>query len=103
MTQGKHLDQNKPKLQLLPLETLYPLAQVLEYGEGKYGTNNWQHGINYSRIFGSILRHLFTWWLGDDLDNESGLPHLAHAAVNILFLIYYSSYKVEFDDRTNNL
>jgi hypothetical protein len=35
----------------------------------------------------AALRHLIRWWRGEKIDPDSGLPHLAHAACSIFFLL----------------
>jgi len=87
MSGGNHYDDGKVRLDLIPVGAIYALGDVLTYGSTKYGDRNWEKGIKYSRLFASTLRHLFKWWAGEDLDKESGLPHLAHALTNIAMLI----------------
>jgi hypothetical protein len=43
--------------------------------------------MNWSRYYGAALRHLNKWNSGVDVDDESGLPHLAHAGCCIAFLL----------------
>lgn len=67
------------------------------------GENNWYKGMDWSRCFNSLQRHLFAYWKGEDLDKESGLPHLAHAACNIIFLLDYQLRGLkEYDDRNRD-
>lgn len=94
-------DKGKLSLSLLPLEPLEEVARVLEFGAAKYDRNNWKKGTNWTRLADSTLRHLFSWIKGEDKDPESGLSHLAHAACNLLFLLYYTEKKVGTDDRQN--
>lgn len=63
------------------------------------GDHNWRQNMSWSRLYAATLRHLTQWWLGQDLDSESGLPHLAHAACNLLFLIEYQYTNTKLDDR----
>lgn len=92
-------DGNKVRLDLLPLQPIWDVGRVLSYGSIKYADRNWEKGMRWSRCWGSALRHLFKWWMGEQCDNESGLPHLAHAACNIMYLQHYESHKVGTDDR----
>lgn len=99
MEKGKHFDDGK-----LPLESINPyveeaLASVLQYGSKKYGLYNWRGGIAWSRVFGSLRRHLHEWYKGIEIDSESGLPHLSHALANLSFLIEYSQTHKNLDDR----
>ena len=38
-------------------------------------------------LIGATIRHLTAWRSGERLDPESGLPHLAHAACSVLFML----------------
>ena len=84
----KH-DDNKPEYHLIPEEALTAVGAVLRHGAGKYGAHNWRRGMNWSRLFNATLRHLWAWWGGEDLDPETGLPHLAHALCSVMFLLAY--------------
>lgn len=94
----KH-DQNKAPLDLLPYESLEEVAKVLAFGAKKYSRGNWAKGINYSRLISAAQRHLGQFNSGEDVDDESQLPHLAHAACCILFLLYMHKKRPDMDDR----
>lgn len=98
----KH-DYNKVRLELYPPEALLATAQVLTFGAKKYRDRNWEKGIHFSRVFGALMRHLWSWWRGEDLDPETGLNHLHHAGCCIAFLQTYVERGMEaFDDRSRN-
>ena len=63
------------------------------------GARNWEKGMDWSRVYGALLRHLFSWWRGYDKDPETGLSHLAHAGCCVLFLLAYTLRNVGKDDR----
>lgn len=92
-------DENKTRLDLLPLRPLQDVGDILTLGATKYDAHNWRKGMKWSRFYAATLRHLFAWWQGQDLDPESGKSHLAHAACNILFLLEYTYSHKELDDR----
>ena len=103
-TEVKHVeatkhDSQKPRTDLLPFEALEEVSKVLSHGASKYADHNWRKGMNWSRLLGASLRHLFAWARGEDLDKESRLSHLAHAACCILFLISYTLNGSGTDDR----
>ena len=98
--EGRKFDKEKPRVDLLPGDALLELAQVLGANIGKHGERSWERGKPWSKDFGSLLRHLWAWWGGEELDKESGLPHLAHAGCRILFLIAYSLRNKGLDDRS---
>ena len=84
---------------LLPPEPIDALLQVLEAGARKYGERNWEKGISWIEIWQALMRHLWAWRKGEDLDPESGLPHLHHALANLAFLVAYRARKIGADDR----
>lgn len=96
---GNKFDGEKLPLDLLPPEFLRQTAAVLAHGAKKYGRWNWREGIRYSRVVAAVLRHLVAWLDREDIDEESGLPHLAHAACGIAFLVQLSKERPELDDR----
>lgn len=88
MKQAKKYDQNKLRMDLIPISTFTALAEVLTYGASKYGENTWQALPNFeNRYYGALLRHLIAWRSGELIDQESGLSHLKHALANIVFLL----------------
>jgi hypothetical protein len=94
-------DSEKAPLALIPPETLTEIAQVFGFGAAKYGMNNWRKDIDkteWSRTYSSIQRHLNAFWSGEDIDPESGMNHLAHAATQIMILMV-STQNTEMDDR----
>lgn len=105
---GKHLkegakfDDGKPRMDLLPSDPLKEVAKVLTFGAKKYAAHNWRKGINYSRVYAGIQRHLSSWNDNVTFDEDTKLNHLAHAACGIMFLLEYELKKekyAEFDDR----
>ena len=98
----KH-DSGKADWSLMPWEAVEEINKVLEFGAKKYAAHNWQQGegFRYTRVLNSLLRHVFAYMRGEDLDPESGLSHMAHAGCNVLFILYYIKNKSRYknDDR----
>jgi hypothetical protein len=94
-------DGNKPRVDLLPVFSMMEISKSLGFGAKKYFDNSWRTGdtVVFSRTYASILRHLFTWWSGEDLDQESGVSHLANAGAQLVFLIEHAEYHKDKDDR----
>lgn len=86
---AKKFDGGKLRYSLLPTGCVESVVQVLEYGAEKYGANNWQGLDNFEdRYYDALMRHLAAYRAGEQYDQESGLPHLAHAACNVMFLLW---------------
>jgi hypothetical protein len=85
---GTKHDNGKPDLSLLPFKALEDVARVMMFGAKKYGRDNWKLGFDEQRLVSAALRHLGAHTEGVELDEESGQSHLAHAACNLLFLIW---------------
>lgn len=95
-----HASAGKPGLQYLPWRALTEVAKVIDFGAKKYSRNGWRKGMPWMELAGSTVRHVAKWISGIDLDEESGLHHLAHAATDILFLVEYYCLQLGTDDRT---
>ena len=81
-------DQGKHRLGLVPPALLEAVAAVRVYGTQKYGDpENWRN-VESWRYLDALVRHIYAFMRDPHgLDEESGLPHLAHAACNIAFLL----------------
>lgn len=98
MTRAKRYNSGKPPLDLLPLDLMTGLSRVLEYGQTKYGRNNWRQGAPSTEQVACLLRHLqpimdvlnSDEFNSDSIqalhDAESGLPHVDHILFNVLSL-----------------
>lgn len=81
------IGRTKPGLSCVPCAPLFEAGRVLRHGADKYGRHNWRDlAISSSVYYDAALRHLMAWWEGEDLDPESGHPHLAHAIAGLMVL-----------------
>lgn len=77
---------------LKPLQFTLKIPPIISYSENSVvfehtGDRNWEHGIDFERLFSAAQRHQAAWWQKkEDLD-ESGYNHLAHATCELLFLL----------------
>lgn len=101
MSEFKKNDTGKPEFELLPFDLLSDVNRVLQHGAVTYGVGNWRkkEGFRLSRCFNALLRHMFAWWSGEDLDKQTGISHLDHAMCNLLFLKYHLLNNPEADNR----
>ena len=96
---GARYNSNKPDMSLIPLWTLEDEARVWDYGTKKYNAWNWAKGMPWSVPYACAMRHLAAWQRGEEIDPESGQPHLAHVMCNIRMLTLYAKTYPEGDDR----
>jgi hypothetical protein len=99
VNKGVKFDHGKTRFELVPPEGLTAVAVILSLGAAKYGDRNWEAGMDWSRPFGAMMRHLMAWWGGEDNDQDTGKSHLWHAATNLFFLIAYQKRGAGKDDR----
>lgn len=96
---GTKNDQGKVRMELISPIALEELAKVLTFGANKYHEHDWRKGLEWSRVYGAIQRHLQQWQQCVDNDPETGLSHLSHAMCGLHFLLEYRTTHPELDDR----
>lgn len=89
---GMKFDSDKPRYSLLPKGAINSVIKVLEFGAKKYDADGWQKVDNAEeRYYNAAMRHIDSWWNGEKCDPESGIHHLAHAATNLFFLMWFDN------------
>lgn len=87
--QSYKADAGKPRLSLVPLECLEPMARVRQFAAQKYGNDGieaWRN-ISNDRLLDALLRHLVAYQRDPHgVDKESGLPIIYHVYANAMFL-----------------
>lgn len=96
---GKKYDAEKAPMDLIPYEAEEAIANVFKFGLKKYDRANWAEGISYSRLISATMRHLGKFNKGIDLDEESNLNHISHAATNLIMLLWMIENRSDLDDR----
>jgi hypothetical protein len=97
--QEQKLDAGKSRVDLLDAEFLEGLGEVLGFGARKYSAHKWRGGIAVSRLIGAALRHLLAILRGENVDKESGLPHVHHLGCSVMFLSWMLKHRPDLDDR----
>lgn len=100
---GRKDDSGKIRVDLVPVGAVIDAATVFGFGAAKYGARNWEQGIDTSRLYGAALRHLLAWQSGEDLDPESGEPHLSHALCSVMMLSETAKHLRARDDRPDGM
>jgi 5'-deoxynucleotidase YfbR-like HD superfamily hydrolase len=82
------IGSDKLPLHLWPkTATLYGSLAMLD-GALKYGRSNWREsGVRASIYVDALDRHVGAWFEGEDLDPDSGVPHLSHALACLAILV----------------
>lgn len=82
------IGSDKLPLHLVPSTAIAFASLAHLEGACKYGRFNWRSaGVRSSIYVDALERHISRWFNGEDLDNDSGLHHLAHASACINILI----------------
>ena len=92
--------ENKIPFEYLVLSVLEDDAWVHQGGGDKYGIRNWTiDEILASTYVGAMFRHLRAWAMGEDLDPESGKPHLTHLRACCAVVLDGNKHGKLIDDR----
>ena len=89
---GLRYNDGKMRPTLISPHALQGLMAVLEFGARKYAPRNWERGLpgGLEPILDSLLRHVFAMMRGEEVDQESGLPHIDHVLCNAMFYSHLS-------------
>jgi hypothetical protein len=110
---GLRFNDGKLMYDLVPPYPMEQIAKVFTRGAMKYAPHNWKKGMPWTEVTASLMRHLEAFRAGEDFDydkncescktgnctNHSGLYHMAHVAVNAMFIIDFYRSNPKFDDR----
>lgn len=93
----------KVPLHLVPPSAKYYLALALEDGAGKYGPYNFrEEAISISTYKAAMERHMDAFWDGEDIAEDSGVHHVAHAMACAALILDAMSVGKLVDDRPAN-
>lgn len=90
----------KPSPQFVPPIAIIEESVVMALGGQKYGPFNWNDSsVDASTYYSAAMRHLMSWYAGEDVDPESGASHLAHVRACMGILIDAKATGKLIDDR----
>jgi hypothetical protein len=94
---------NLERYSLIPVEPLRLLARHYGIGATKYDDDNWRKGYDWRWSLDSLHRHLASFEAGEDIDPETGSPHIIAVAWHAFTLTEFSKTHPEFDTRLKTL
>lgn len=101
-TDPKRLQPKKASIEFVPVALLEACSEALAEGRVKYGTAKWRETDTEAMTYvGGILRHLYAWIDGEDIDPDSsiGKRHLAGAAASLAILLDVIAMGTVIDNR----
>lgn len=94
------IGQTKPSIHLVPPSAIVWMAKAMENGAGRYGPFNWRdHKVRATVYVSAAMRHILAYLDGEDLAQDSKMPHLAHAASCMAILLDAKETDNLIDDR----
>lgn len=102
MVDDKKLDQDKIRMDLLPLKPLSEVAKVMQFviDSGKYKEGSWKDVPEGKRRYMAAgLRHTLAMQEGEVLDPETKLLHAAHKAASAIFELHFVMQEQESDQK----
>ncbi len=90
----------KTPLALIPPVAADATAKVHQFGAERYGPWNWRENkVPLMTYLHAMRRHLDAVLDGQDLDPDSGLPHVAHVAASCNIIMDAAAFGTLVDDR----
>jgi hypothetical protein len=80
-------DSGKTRLDLVSPTFIEAVGKIRTFGVQKYGDGDSWKKVEPQRYMAALLRHINAYRMGEEIDKESGMSHLWHAACNLMFLI----------------
>lgn len=99
---GLRFNKGKVRWDLVDPTAVEGIAKVLDFGTIKYTAENWRKGLSWKATLRSLESHLQALKRGEDIDPESGLPHIDHLGCNWMFFSNYQKMGVGEDDRVKS-
>lgn len=90
----------KPGFEAIPASALIYLGQAMADGKKKYGLVNWRHDpVTMSVYFNAAMRHLWSFWDGEECDPKTEVHHLGYVMACCAIIIDASVMLKITDDR----
>jgi hypothetical protein len=91
---------SKAPMSTVPANVLSELGVAMLEGTAKYGRHNYRAaGVRTSVYYDATMRHLMSFWEGEDVDPDSGLSHITKAIASLTVLRDAQMQGMATDDR----
>ena len=78
---------SKAPMSTVPAAVLAEVGVAMLEGACKYGRSNFRiAGVRASVYYDATMRHLMSWWEGEDTDPDSGMSHITKAITSLVVL-----------------
>ncbi len=90
----------KAPMSTVPANVLAEVGVAMLEGSVKYGRHNYRAaGVRASVYYDALMRHMISWWEGEDLDPDSGMSHITKAIACLTVLRDAQMQGMVTDDR----
>jgi hypothetical protein len=90
----------KAPMSTVPANVLAEIGVAMLEGSVKYGRHNYRAaGVRASVYYDAVMRHLMSWWEGEDMDPDSGMNHITKAVSCLVVLRDAQMQQMYTDDR----
>jgi len=96
---GGEKGQKPERVDLVPPEIILALSRHFAVGAEKYDDHNFRRGYPWSLSYAAAQRHLLAFWGGEDIDPETGTPHVIAAMWHCGAMYLFMREHPDFDDR----
>ncbi|KKN79110.1 hypothetical protein LCGC14_0342980 [marine sediment metagenome] len=77
----------KAPMSTVPSRVMLEIGLAMLEGSAKYGRHNYRvAGVLASVYYDAAIGHIMSWWEGEDIDPDSGLPHIIKAMATLAVL-----------------
>jgi len=77
----------KVPMSTIPAPVMAELGVAMLEGAMKYGRHNYRViGVRGSVYYDAVMRHMLSWWEGENVDPDSGVNHIVKAIASLVVL-----------------
>lgn len=87
------------RISLIPPKCIWELGEHYGKGSLKYADRNWEKGYDWHLSYDAMMHHALQFWMGEDIDQETGSHHLIAVAWHAFCLRTFFETHPELDNR----